>query len=152
MAAAPLANGCNVTLPLDMTNNRRSGFANPWLVLGFEVLCVLIYELLQKRGASETANLSEIWSWTGVTALVSPLVWLAMLLMIASLLSWLYVLRSIPLSIAFPLSRVVDVLVPLSCWLILGENISPRRWCGIALVIIGLMLTAKPVARLEEKL
>jgi drug/metabolite transporter (DMT)-like permease len=135
-----------------MTNNRRSAFANPWLVLGFEVLCVLIYELLQKRGASETANLSEIWSWTGVTALVSPLVWLAMLLMIASLLSWLYVLRSIPLSIAFPLSRVVDVLVPLSCWLILGENISPRRWCGIALVIIGLMLTAKPVARLEEKL
>ena len=113
---------------------------------------MLVYELLQKRGASATANLSAIWSWTGVTALASPLVWLAMLLMIVSLLSWLYVLRYIPLSIAFPLSRTVDVLIPLSCWIILGENISPRRWCGIGLVIIGLMLTAKPVARLEEKL
>jgi drug/metabolite transporter (DMT)-like permease len=129
-----------------------SRFANPWLILGLEVICVLVYELLQKRGASETANLSETWSWIGVTALVSPLVWLAMVLMIVSLLSWLYVLRYIPLSLAFPLSRVVDILVPLSCWIILGENISPRRWCGIALVIIGLILTAKPVAHLEEKL
>jgi len=132
--------------------DRPSGIANPWVVVGLEVICVLVYELLQKRGASETANLSEIWSWTGITALASPLVWLAMLLMIVSLLSWLYVLRYIPLSIAFPLSRVVDVLIPLGCWVILGENISPRRWCGIALVIVGLMLTAKPVAHLEEKL
>ena len=131
---------------------RPIGFANPWFVLGLEVICVLVYELLQKRGASDTANLSQTWSWLGVTALVSPLVWIAMLLMIVSLLSWLYVLRYIPLSIAFPLSRVVDILVPLSCWIILGENISPRRWCGIALVIIGLILTTKPAAQLEEKL
>jgi len=135
-----------------MTNNRPSGLANPWLLLGFEIVCVLVYELLQKRGATETASLSQVWSWTGITALASPLIWLAMVIMMVSLLSWLYVLRYIPLSIAFPLSRTVDVLIPLSCWIILGEDISRRRWCGIALVVIGLMLTAKPVARLEEKL
>jgi drug/metabolite transporter (DMT)-like permease len=135
-----------------MTNSRPKGFANPWLVLGFEVICVLVYELLQKRGASATVHLSQVWSWTGLTALASPLTWLAMGLMIISLLSWLYVLRYIPLSIAFPLSRVVDILVPLSCWMILGEDISTRRWCGIALVIIGLILMAKPAAQLEEKL
>jgi drug/metabolite transporter (DMT)-like permease len=135
-----------------MTEKTRSGFANPWLVLVLEVICVLVYELLQKHGASETAHLSQVWSWTGITALASPLTWLAMGLMIVSLLSWLYVLRYIPLSIAFPLSRVVDILVPLSCWMILGENISTRRWCGIALVVIGLILTAKPAAQLKEKL
>ena len=27
-----------------------------------------------------------------------------------------------------------------------------RRWCGIALVIIGLAVVAKPVARMEERL
>ena len=131
---------------------RRSGFANPWLILVLEIICVLVYELLQKRGASETAHLSEVWSWTGVTALASPLTWLAMGLMIISLVSWLYVLRYIPLSIAFPVSRVVDILVPLSCWIVLNENISARRWCGIALVVLGLILTAKPAAQLEEKL
>ena len=135
-----------------MTNKRPSGFANPWFVLVLEVICVLVYELLQKRGASETVSLSQVWSWTGITALASPLTWLAMVIMIISLLSWLYVLRYIPLSIAFPLSRVVDILVPLSCWVILGENISTRRWCGIALVLIGLIVVAKPFARIEEKL
>ena len=132
--------------------DRPSGFANPWFQLGLSVVCVLVSELLLKRGATATAHLSENWSWTGITGLASPLVWTAILFVVVSFVSWLYVLKYIPLSVAFPLSRVVDVLVPLSCWLILGEHISPRRWLGIALVVIGLAIVAKPIARLEEKL
>jgi drug/metabolite transporter (DMT)-like permease len=132
--------------------DRPSGFANPWFQLWLSVLCVLVSELLLKRGATATAHLAENWSWTGVTGLASPLVWVAIVFVIISFLSWLYVLKYIPLSVAFPLSRVVDVLVPLSCWFILGETISLRRWCGIALVVIGLAVVAKPVARLEERL
>ena len=132
--------------------DRPSGFANPWLQLTLSVVCVFVSELLLKRGASDTANPAQAWSWTGVTALASPLVWSGIIFVIISFISWLYVLRYIPLTIAFPLSRVVDILVPLGCWFFLGEAISPRRWCGIALVIIGLAVTAKPVARLEERL
>jgi drug/metabolite transporter (DMT)-like permease len=47
---------------------------------------------------------------------------------------------------------VVDILVPLGCWIFLGELISPLRWCGIALVVIGLALVAKPIAQFEERL
>ena len=61
-------------------------------------------------------------------------------------------LDSFLLSIAFPLSRVVDAMVPLGCWIFLGEAISTRRWVGIALVIVGLAVIARPVARLEEEL
>ena len=132
--------------------DRPSGFANPWLQLALSVGCVFVSELLLKRGASDTANPEQGWSWTGVTGLASPLVWLGIIFVIISFISWLYVLRYIPLTIAFPLSRVVDILVPLGCWFFLGEAISARRWCGIALVIIGLAVTAKPVARLEERL
>jgi drug/metabolite transporter (DMT)-like permease len=132
--------------------DRPSGFANPWLQLALSVVCVFVSELLLKRGASDTANLAQAWSWTGVTGLESSLVWLGIIFVIISFISWLYVLRYIPLTVAFPLSRVVDILVPLGCWFFLGEAISPRRWCGIALVIIGLAVTAKPVARLEERL
>ena len=135
-----------------MTENRPSGFANPWLQLALSVLCVLASELLLKRGASEVADPNSALSWTGINGLTSALVWWAILLVIVSFASWLYVLKYIPLTVAFPLSRVVDVLVPISCWIFLGEIISVRRWCGIALVIIGLALVAKPVARLEEKL
>jgi len=132
--------------------DRPSGFANPWLQLTLSVVCVFVSELLLKRGASDTANPAQAWSWTGVTGLASPLVWLGIIFVIISFISWLYVLRYVPLTVAFPLSRVVDILVPLGCWFFLGEAISERRWCGIALVIIGLAVTAKPVARLEERL
>jgi drug/metabolite transporter (DMT)-like permease len=132
--------------------NRPSGFANPWFQLALSVAFVTVSELLLKRGASDTANLATAWSWTGINSLASPLVWWGIICVIASFLSWLYVLKHIPLTIAFPLSRVVDVLVPLSCWTFLGETILARRWCGIALVVIGLAVVAKPVARLEERL
>ena len=149
----------DVSTSLDMTNdgkkqiqNRPSGFSSPWLQLALSVVCVLASEFLLKRGATEVANTGSAWSWTGVNGLASPLVWWAILLIIASFISWLYVLRYIPITIAFPLSRVVDILVPLGCWIFLGELISPLRWCGIALVVVGLALVAKPIAQIEERL
>lgn len=132
--------------------NRLSGFGNPWLHLTLSVICVFISELFLKRGAADVAEPDSAFSWTGVNGLASPLVWWAILLIIASFVSWLYVLRYIPITIAYPLSRVVDVLVPLGCWIFLGEVISALRWCGIALVVIGLALVAKPVAQIEQRL
>ncbi len=132
--------------------DRPRGFGNPWLQLSLSVACVLVSEFLLKRGATQVAEPDSAFSWTGINGLASPLVWWAILLIIASFISWLYVLRYIPLTIAFPLSRIVDILVPLGCWIFLGESISPLRWCGIALVIIGLALVAKPIAQIEERL
>ena len=132
--------------------NRPSGFRNPWLQLGVSVVCVFASELLLKRGATEVAAPDHALSWTGINGLASPLVWWAILLIIASFITWLYVLRYMPLSLAYPLSRVVDILVPLGCWIFLGELISTLRWCGIALVILGLALMAQPVAKMEERL
>jgi undecaprenyl phosphate-alpha-L-ara4N flippase subunit ArnF len=132
--------------------NRPSGFGNPWLQLALSVMCVFVSELLLKRGATDVAEPDSAFSWTGINGLESPLVWWAILLIIASFISWLHVLRYIPITVAYPLSRVVDVLVPLGCWIFLRESISTLRWCGIALVVIGLALVAKPVAQIEERL
>ena len=136
---------------LDMTK-RPSGFCNPWFQLALSVLCVFVSELLMKRGASDVAEPDNAFSWSGINGLLSPLVWWAILLIIASFVTWLYVLKYIPLTIAFPLSRIVDVLIPLGCWIFLGEKISSWRWCGIALVIVGLGVIAKPIAHMEERL
>ena len=136
----------------DHTRHRPTGFGNPWLQLGLSVLCVFVSELLLKRGATNVAEPDSAFSWTGINGLESPLVWWAILLIIASFISWLYVLRHVPLTVAYPLSRVVDILVPLGCWIFLGELISATRWCGIALVVVGLALVAKPVAHIEERL
>jgi drug/metabolite transporter (DMT)-like permease len=135
-----------------MTESTPRGFFNPWFQLVLNVLGVVAYELLLKAGATATADLSGRWTWTGITGLASPLTWLAIALIMIDLTIWLYVLKYIPLSIAFPLSRLVDVLVPIACWIVLKEGISPLRWCGIALVIVGLAIIAKPAARLGERL
>jgi undecaprenyl phosphate-alpha-L-ara4N flippase subunit ArnF len=134
-----------------MTQRRFRWFASPWLILVFEACFVTASETFLKIGASETERIKG-WEWTGLTALASIWIWCGIALVILSFLCWIYVLRHIPLSIAFPLSNVVHVLVPLSCWIFLGEYISPRRWCGIGIVVIGLIIVAKPVANIEEKL
>jgi drug/metabolite transporter (DMT)-like permease len=134
------------------TESKPAGWRNPWLHLAVSIACVTIYELLLKRGAVETANPNSSWSWTGLSGLGSIYVWIAIVFVILSLITWLHVLRYLPLSIAFPISQAVHVLVPLGSWLILGENIITLRWIGIALVSLGLAVVAKPVARLEEEL
>jgi undecaprenyl phosphate-alpha-L-ara4N flippase subunit ArnF len=134
-----------------MTDN-PAGIRSPWFHLTLSVVCVFISELLLKRGAAAVAGSNSALSWTGINGLVSPLVWWAILLILISFVTWLYVLKYVPLSIAFPLSRVVDVLVPLGCWIFLGETISIWRWCGIALVVAGLTVIAKPIAQFEERL
>ena len=125
---------------------------NPWFQLAFSVLCVTASEVFLKRGAVEAPKLPEELNWTGVSGLASANVWFGILFVIASFVSWLYVLRFVPLTVAFPLSNFVHVLVPLSSWVFLDEIISMQRWCGIILVLIGVLTVAKPVARMEEKL
>ena len=125
---------------------------NPWLQIGFNVLIVTASEIFLKLGARETAALTQPWNWSGVTGLLSGWTWLGIFFLILSLFSWLYVLRHVPLSIAFPLSNAVHIFVPFASWIFLGELIAPTRWCGISLVLIGLIVVAKPISQIEEKL
>lgn len=129
-----------------------TGFRNPWLQIAISTLSVAIAEMFLKRGANATAHLADAWNWTGLTTLASPLVWLGMIFTIVSFITWLYAIKHLPLSVAFPASQSVHVLIPLSSWLILGEQINALRWGGIALVLCGLALVVRPVAVLEEKL
>ena len=126
--------------------------ANPGLQIALNALIVTASEIFLKLGARDTAALTASWNWSGITGLMSPWTWLGIVFTVLSLVSWLYILRHVPLSIAFPLSNVVHVLVPLASWIFLGELISPTRWWGITLVLVGLIVVAKPVARIEEKL
>lgn len=135
-----------------VTRWRLFGFANPWFQIVFSAMLVTASELFIKHGALVAAGTSASWNWTGLGGLQSGWVWWGIFFVILSFVSWLYVLKYIPLTIAYPLSCVVHVFIPLSSWLILNEAISVRRWCGIALVLTGLAIVAKPIAQIEERL
>jgi len=123
-------------------------------VLG--ALLVTASEVLLKKGAMATLAESGRVDWTGLSALGSKWVWLAIICYASSFACWLHVLRFVPLNIAFNLSNIVHVFVPLASWIALGEDILPMRWFGISLVLTGIWIIAKPLmtmeTRLEEKL
>ncbi len=130
----------------------RPWFFNPYVQV---VLCILAgtaAEVFLKKGADATHNLPSAVPALGLTGMTSGWTWLSIVFTLLSFFSWMSAIRLLPLGMAFPLTNAVQVLVPLSCWLFLGEGISPKRWCGIVLVVIGLMIVAKPYAKLDERL
>ena len=135
-----------------MLNRIWRWFANPWVQLTVCVLLSTVAEIFFKLGAKATANPDNAWSWTGLSGLRSSWVWWGILASVITLFNWLATIRKLPLTIAFPVANVVHILIPLSCWIFLGEAILARRWLGIALVLIGLLIVAKPAAKLEERL
>ena len=127
-------------------------FWNPWVQLGGEAAFVTLSQVLLKIGADETPVRGTLIDWLGLSGLASLWVWGGIVSLILSFLCWIYVLKHLPLSVAFPLTNVVHVSIPISSWIFLGEAISTRRWIGIAIVITGLALVAKPVAKVDERL
>jgi multidrug transporter EmrE-like cation transporter len=121
---------------------RPRGFLNPYVQLGVGAVLVTASELLLTTGASEAAGAS----WLGVDALASAWTWGGIVTYVLSFVSWLYVLRHLPLGVAFALINAVHVLVPLASWAFLHEAVSGRRWAGIGLVLAGIVLIAGNVA------
>ena len=116
-----------------------------YLQLATSVIFFASSQLLLKIGA--TAPSSGLLNFN---ALHSPWVWLGIIAEIISLIAWLGALRSIPLSVAYNLSGLTHAIIPLGCWSWLGENISPLRWSGIALVLAGVILSASSAADTEN--
>lgn len=131
---------------------RRSVFWHPLTQVGFCVLSGTAAEVLLKKGAAGTADLPSAVPWLGLTGLNSGWTWLSIVCTLAGFFSWMSAIRVLPLGVAFPLTNAVQVLVPLSCWYFLGEAINPLRWCGIALVVVGLLVVARTYANVESRL
>jgi multidrug transporter EmrE-like cation transporter len=125
-------------------------YLNPYFQIALGALLVSGAEVFMKKGASVTA--ADWSSLLGAGALASPLTWFGIVLYILSFVSWLYVLRQMPLVKAFALINIVHVLVPAAAWLFLNESLSLSRAAGILLVLGGTMLVAGTMANAEDKL
>lgn len=60
-----------------------------------------------------------------------------------SSLFWIVVLSKIDLSLAYPMLALNYVLVPLTAWLFLSEQVPPWRWLGIGVVIVGVVIISR---------
>ncbi len=51
---------------------------------------------------------------------------------------WVYLLHSIPLSKAYPFVALAFALVPCASWLVFGEQLGPRYFVGLALMVASI--------------
>ena len=130
----------------------RRHLLNPYLQVLASSVLVAIAEIFLKKGADEGVAVYKHLSWLGFSSLGTSWVWIGIICYVASFLIWLWALRSLPLIIAFNLASIVHVLVPLGCWIFLGEKISLQRWLGIFLVLGGIWIIIKPLVKMEERL
>ena len=125
----------------------RRPLSSSTVQLAASIVLFAASQLLLKRGAGAMAD--GVFNFA---ALASPWVWLGIVAEIASLVAWLGALRTVPLGVAYNISGITHVLIPLGCWGWLGEGIPPLRWAGIGLVLAGVVLSARAAAAVEERL
>lgn len=92
-------------------------------------------------GAAPTAPLSLLrntWFLCGLLAYA------------ASVLTWLLVLRRVPLTIAAPFVALVYVIVPLASRVLFADTINVRMWVGMLLVVAGVTLVARSAPAVAE--
>lgn len=55
-------------------------------------------------------------------------------------IAWIYVLKSVPLTVAYPFMALTFCAVPLLAWTLLGEAIGLRYLIGTGLIVSGLLV------------
>jgi multidrug transporter EmrE-like cation transporter len=61
-----------------------------------------------------------------------------------SLLVWIMGLSRVPVSMAYPLLSLGYVINAVAAHYVFGEAVSATRWVGIAIIILGVWLVARP--------
>jgi undecaprenyl phosphate-alpha-L-ara4N flippase subunit ArnE len=122
----------------------------PWLVLSFVVILGTTGQLSLKYALGSAANRPiSNRSTDAETVSKSPRlwhsayfwVWLICYISVTGL--WLFVLRSIPLSQAFPALGLTFALIPLGSHYLLGERVIFSQWIGIATIFAGAILVVR---------
>jgi len=124
-----------------MTDWERRWYGDPTVHVLASAILISAAEVFLKMGAAASADVAGV-ALLGVAALAAPATWIGIAFYILSFLSWLHVLRLMPVSQAFALSNIVHVMVPVAAFLFLGEAISLQRGAGILLVFAGTLLVA----------
>ena len=124
---------------------------NSTLHLILNAALVTVSELFLKAGARAAAvgEAPQWLKWTGLAALGSGWVVAGIFCYLLSFANWLYILRSVPLYIAFPVTNLSHALIPLGAWILFAERFGVGRALGIALIVVGTWFVARPGQREE---
>jgi multidrug transporter EmrE-like cation transporter len=93
------------------------------------------------------ANGSVVEAMSGIAyfleLLTNPWVISAVAVSFVGMLAWLLALTKLELSFAYPLVAFTFPTIVLSSHWIFGELVSPARWTGVFLIVLGVALVAR---------
>ncbi len=105
------------------------------------VVMVAMGQLLFKAAAGQWRI--EGWSWVTVRTLLSPVMIAALFVYGGATLLWVFVLRSVPLSLAYSVFSLAFVIVPLMARATLGEPLSMNTIVGGAVIVAGVLISVR---------
>lgn len=114
----------------------RKTFA--WLLLAAMVVWMTGAQLLFKGAALHALKhpgLSEGFVWNAA-------MWLGLVASAMSMACWLGSLRELPLSRAYPWTALIYIFTPLASVVIFDESLGQRYYVGMAILVIGIFLSA----------
>ncbi|WP_038674201.1 hypothetical protein [Pelosinus sp. UFO1] len=110
----------------------------PWFVLS--AIFESYGQVLFKKAALSTQHLSGYFYFKGLAK--SYYLYLGIILYLGEMAVWLYIISNIPLSIAFPLSGLQEMILVLFVAVTLKEKVAPLAWFGVFLIAIGVSLVS----------
>jgi drug/metabolite transporter (DMT)-like permease len=115
-----------------------------WVLVALGVLMGSLGSLLMKVGAAGLAGGSdESVLSVGIRAAFNPFIVGGIVLYAIPAAIWIWLLRSMPLTILQPALSMTYVVWALLALLVLREPVPVMRWCGIAVIIAGVVLVAR---------
>ena len=109
--------------------------------IGLTLVCVLmlaIGQLLFKVAAMQWRV--DGWTLASVRNFLSPSMLVALFVYGIATVLWVYVLRSAPLSLAYPLFSLAFIVTPLAAHFFLGEPFSWRVIGGGVVILVGVLI------------
>ena len=135
-----------------MASEKRLRIKTLVMVLAM-VVCANVGDLLLKRGMTEIGAVAITPS--GVShafrmTVTSATIWVGILFLIGFMLSYMTVLSWADYSYVMPAGAFGYAILTLLAVVFLHESVSPKRWVGVVLICVGVLLVGQTKPRTTE--
>lgn len=111
---------------------------NQTILIVLTVILLSIGQVLFKMAALKIDFKNGIF----LSSFFEPILVLALVVYLVATFAWILVLRSVPLSSAYPFAALAFFVVPTLAFLFLGENVSLKTYVGAVVISVGVYLSA----------
>ncbi|MDN5864705.1 MAG: EamA family transporter [Gammaproteobacteria bacterium] len=77
---------------------------------------------------------------SGLQLAINPYVLGGLSCYVVSVVVWLLALSRVQVSIAYPMLSIGYIVTALAAYFFLGETMTPIRWAGVVVIIVGVVL------------